>query len=167
MARIFTVSLVLLAFASVLVGQGIPQDLRGAWVVSRVIPTRTISCWGQKEANRLIGTVIEYRSDSFRWKNLVTAHPSVTTSIMDADQFEREYSGGGAADSRVTFGELGIQAQQATIIQLGHAAANITGASIEIPGDWALIKGGNAIVIAVCNVYFEAHRQRYSSLSKR
>ena len=163
MARLLIVLFTLVTIASRLIAQEIPQELRGEWFVSRIIPTRTISCWGQEEANRLIGTVIEYKSDSFRWKNIVTTHPRVTTSIMNADQFEHEYSGGGAADSRVTFRELDIRAPQATVIELGHPEANITGATIEIPGDWALIKTGNTIILAVCNVYFEAHRKHVPS----
>lgn len=167
MARFLTAFLMLVTLSSALIAQEIPQQLRGEWVISRVVPTSTISCWGQKEANRLIGTTVEYKSDSFRWKNVTTPHPTVTTSVMNADQFEREYSGGGAADSRVTFRELDIQAPQATIIELGHPEANITGGTIEIPGDWALIKNNNTILLSVCNVYFEAHRKRFSTSSKK
>jgi hypothetical protein len=167
MARILIVILALMPLTPGSIGQEIPEQLRGEWVVSRIIPTRAISCWGQQEADQLLGTEVEYKSDSFRWKDVVTAHPTVSTKTMSADQFESEYSGGGAADSRVTFRELGVQAKQATIVELGHPRANITGATIEIPGDWALVKSINSIIISVCNVYFEAHRkQTPASLTK-
>ena len=134
------------------------MQLRGKWVVKRDIPTRTISCWGEKEAQGLIKTEIEYTADSFRWKDKVTNHPGISITIVGTEQFEREYSGGGTNDSHVDFHELGIKAPQATRIRLTHEAADITGATIEIPGDEVLIRDPNTIVFAVCNVYFEAKR---------
>ena len=142
----------------------IPDQLRGKWIVKKVIPTSTISCWGDRESKQLVGTEIEYTADSLRWRDKTTAHPDVTVSEITAEQFHSENSGG-AADSQVSFRQLGILSASATQISLGHQAANITGGTTEIPGDGILIKSRNTIIVSVCNVYFEAVRSTSSAKS--
>lgn len=139
--------------------QEIPKQLRGKWIVKRELLTRTISCWGESEAQNLIGTEIEYTTDSFRWKDKVTVHPSVQILVVNAEEFHDKYSGRGVNDSGVDFRQLGIKAPQVTRITLGHQPADITGDTIEIPGDVVLIKEPNTIVFSICNVYFEAQRR--------
>ncbi len=145
--------------------QAIPEQLRGKWIVERVLPTSTISCWGNRESKQLIGTEIQYSADSFQWKNMVTAHPDVTVVIVSASQFQSEHSGGGASGSKVSFRQLGIRAAVATQIILGHPDASITGATTEIPGDTLLMKNQDAIIFSVCNVYFEARRERVNKIT--
>jgi hypothetical protein len=146
--------------------QDIPGQLRGKWIIKRVLPTSTISCWSYKEARRIVGTEIEYTVNSFRWKDTVTADPVVTVTTLSAAQFHDENSGGGANDSQVSFRELGIRSTTVTQVAFSHPAADITGATIEVPGDRVLIKGENTLVLSVCNVYFEAHRKRASGRSQ-
>ena len=160
MHRLALLFAIFLGFAGMTTAQDIPEQLRGKWVVKRVIPTTTISCWGNQESKRLIGTEIEYTADSFRWQDKTTAHPDVTVATVNPEQFHRENSGGGAVDSQVSFRQLGIRTSVATQVSLGHPDANITETTIEIPGDRVLIKDGNAIIFSMCNVYFEALRQR-------
>ncbi len=149
----------LCAFAVVnIAAQVIPPELRGKWIVRRDVPTSTICCWGEKEVKGLIGTEIEYTANSFRWENNVTKNPTVQIKVLSAEEFHDEFSGGGANDSQVNFRQLGIRAPQITFITLGHEPANLTGATIEIPGDEVIIKDKNTIIFAVCNVYFEARR---------
>jgi len=143
-----------------LAAQNIPQDLVGKWVIQREIPTRTISCWGEKEAKAIIGTDIEYTADSFRWKDIVVKHPTITVAIVSAEQFQRENSSPGANGSQVSFRQLGIDAPEMKQVSINHEPAEITGATTEIPGDEVLLKNRNAIVFSVCNVYFEAKRLR-------
>jgi hypothetical protein len=126
--------------------------------VTRLIPTRTISCWGQREANRLLGTSVHYSTNSFSWKDHEAQHATVTIKAWTADRFFHEYCGG-PVDSCADFGQLGIKASSATIVTLVHPAANITGGTTEIPGDWVLLKDENTIILSVCNLYFEAHRR--------
>jgi hypothetical protein len=137
----------------------IPQELQGDWVVTRLIPTRTISCWGNREAKKLLRTTIHYGADSFEWKDHNVPNTEVAVRSMTANQFHDEYSGGGAADSQIDFDQIGIKASSATIVTLSHPDANITGGTIEIPGDWVLLKDKDAIILSVCNLYFEAHRR--------
>ena len=160
--RLLLLFLVINVFVS-LSAQEIPAQLRGRWVVTRDLPTSTICCWGEKESKAFIGTEIEYTADNFRWKNIVTTHPSIQIEVISAQQFHDENSGGGANDSQVNFQQLGIKAPRITQIELGHEPADITGGTIEIPGDKVLIKDKNTIVFSVCNVYFEAKRQSVSS----
>jgi hypothetical protein len=143
-----------------LAAQNIPKELVGKWVILRELPTRTISCWGEKEAKAIIGTEIEYTADSFRWKHMVVEHPSVTVAVVGADQFERENSSPSVNGSQVSFRQLGIDATKTKQVSINHQPAEITGATTEIPGDEVLLKNRNVIVFSVCNIYFEAKRLR-------
>ena len=60
--------------------------------------------------------------------------------------------------SQVSFHQLGIAAKSAREISIHHAPANISGATVEIPGDSVLVKDSDTIVFSVCNIYFEAKR---------
>jgi hypothetical protein len=144
-----------------------PQHLRGRWVIKRELPTSTISCWDDKEAKQLIGTTIEYRTNSFRWKDKVVNHPAINVRVLTAKQFHDENSGSGANSSQVTFQQLGIRAPYVRQVELAHEAADITGATTETPGDRVLMKGRNTIVFSVCNVYFEAQRAPLSTSAKK
>jgi hypothetical protein len=139
-------------------GQTIPEQIWGKWVVARQIPTTTISCWGAAEAKTLLGTEIEYSAEVFRWKDVVTTHPVAEARIVSAEQFHDDNSGKGSNSSQITFRQLGIKAKQAMIISIRHPQAEITGGTIEIPGDEVLVKNKGTIVFAACNLYFEAKR---------
>jgi hypothetical protein len=152
-------SLILLA-GNMLAAQNIPQELVGKWVIQRELPTRTISCWGEKEAKAIIGTEIEYTADSFRWKDIVVKLPTVTVAVVSAEQFQRENSSPSVNGSQVSFRQLGIDAPELKQVSINHAPAEITAATTEIPGDEVLLKNRNAIVFSVCSVYFEAKRLR-------
>jgi hypothetical protein len=162
MVRQLFVIAVFTAISGNAVAPQIPSKVWGKWIVRRDLPASTISCWGESEVKKLIGTEIEYTADTFRWEKTTVARPIVKIEVVSAEQFSKENSGGGANDSQVDFRQLGITANQATQITLIHEPAEITGATTEIPGDRILIKGPNTIVFSVCNVYFEARRQRAS-----
>jgi len=81
---------VFLLVGSALTAQGIPRELVGKWAIQRELPTRTISCWGEKEAKAIIGSEVEYAADSFTWKHIVVKHPTVAIAIVTAEQFQRE-----------------------------------------------------------------------------
>src|SRR2546427_747249 len=63
------------------------KELWGTWVVRREVPTTTISCWGDKEAKKLIGTEIEYSAQIFRWNKTVTKNPTAETITITAQRF--------------------------------------------------------------------------------
>src|SRR5207249_11180446 len=65
----------------------IPKEVWGKWVVSRVLPTTTIACWGDSEAKTLIGTEIEYSPDLFRWNNVITRRPTALIQVVSAERF--------------------------------------------------------------------------------
>ena len=152
-------SLILLA-GSMLAAQNIPQELVGKWVIQRELSTRTISCWGEKEAKAIIGTEVEYTADSFKWKHILVKHPTVAVAVVSAEQFQRENSSANVNGSQVSFRQLGINAPEMKQVSINHPPAEMTGATTEIPGDVVLLKNRNAIVFSVCNVYFEAKRLR-------
>jgi hypothetical protein len=140
--------------------QAIPSQFWGKWIVRRVISTRTISCWGDKESKALLGTEIEYSSDVFQWKDVVTKDPVAVVTTTTAEEFQEYASGGGSNGSYVDFAELGVKVPQTTEVSIQHPAADITGGTIEIPGDEFLVKDKNTIVFSACNVYFEAKREK-------
>ena len=151
-------SLFFLVLGSSAPAQPLPRLLWGIWIVRRELPTKTISCWSEKEAQVLIGTQLEYSSNVFRWHKTITKNPAIETTTISAKQFEDENSGGGRNGSRVTFQQLGIMGESVAQIVIRHSAASITGATVEIPGDRVLVKSPDTIVFSVCNVYFEATR---------
>jgi hypothetical protein len=136
--------------------QNIPAELHGKWIIGRVIPTSTISCWGDEEAKSIIGSEIEYAADSFRWKTTMVNHPVADVAVLTAEQFREEYSGQGANSSQVSFRQLGIRTAKVKRVTIKHPPADITGGTTEIPGDVVLLKDHNTIILSVCNVYFEA-----------
>jgi hypothetical protein len=158
MLRPLQAALVLLIITVSAVAQEIPEQLRGEWTIRRIVPTRTISCWGTKEARLLIGTRIAYTSDTLRWEDRVAFHPLVAVTTIDAQKFHDDNSGGGANDSQVTFRELGIHETSALQITLTHDTIKPIDGANELPGDSVLFKDRDTVIFSVCNVYFEAHR---------
>ena len=149
----------LISTASLAVPQQIPPELRGRWIVERLLPTSTISCWDYTQAKAImIGTEIDYTADVLRWKDVTSPNATAHVRFITADEFHREYSGGGANDSQVTFDQLGIRASKLELIKVDHPRAHITGATMEIPGDEVLVTSPNKIIFSVCNVYFQARR---------
>jgi len=168
MTRMFYLTIILAACATIATAQTIPSELWGRWIIRRELPTSTISCWGETEARAIIGTEIEYSADSFRWKDKITRHPTADVSVVTAKQFHDENSGGSANSSQVSFDQLGIKAataKQVTIIHPG-TTSELPGEPSEIPGDVVLLKSHSTIVFSVCNVYFEAKRVVPSSQSR-
>lgn len=136
----------------------VPRELRGKWKVIKELDTRTISCWGEEDAKRVLGTTIEYSSDQINWRGLRTKALGAEIKTITAEQFHDQNSGGGANDSQIDFGQLGINQSKAVQIAIHHADAEITGATTEFPGDRVLMKRATVIIFSVCNLYFEARR---------
>lgn len=138
----------------------IPRELVGKWGIERQLPTKTISCWGDEDAKKIIGSEIEYKKDSFRWKDILIQHPAVELRTISAQQFERKNSSPSVNGSQISFRQLGIGTTHAKQVSITHPPAEITSATTEIPGDEVLLKDHNTIVFSVCNLYFEAKRLR-------
>ncbi|MFZ0663538.1 MAG: hypothetical protein WAM66_12650 [Acidobacteriaceae bacterium] len=153
-----SILLVLLCIGPALHAQEIPQQLWGAWRITRILPARTISCWGEKDAELLLGTEIRYSAHGFRWKGKDVNKPKVEVKLFTAQQFKDTYSSPSVNGSQVSFKQLGIHSKEIQEIDIEHPAADITGATTEIPGDSVLLKNKNTIIFSVCNVYFEAHK---------
>ncbi len=141
-------------------GIALPQELSGKWKINKRLPADTISCWGDKEADALLGQVIEYDAHSFKWKDFDIKSLGVTAAMVKADDFQRDNSGSG---SRVSFAVLGIHAKQAKQVEIDHAEFawkdGDSDDTTEIPGENVLIKNPDAIVFSLCGLYFEANRQ--------
>ncbi|MDQ6704365.1 MAG: molybdate ABC transporter substrate-binding protein [Acidobacteriota bacterium] len=145
------------------VGNLIPLEIRGTWVIRKVLPTRTISCLGGKKSQALLGTELEYRPESFRWNTTTVRSLGSSVIRIDARQFAENNSGGGSDGSRVNLSQLGIVAPAVKQIVIRHPDMTIKNGPLkdrsEIPGDVLLVKGPDALVFQVCNVYFEADRK--------
>ena len=149
----------ILLFSSVANGAyGIPAQLQGKWRIKRIIPTRTITCWDDRQARSILSTEIEYSPTIFRWENHAVTNPSSASRTLSESEFHDKYYGG-PNDSQVDFKQLGIRSPTITILSIEHPDANITGGgTVEIPGDTVLLESRNRIILSVCNVYFEADR---------
>jgi hypothetical protein len=159
MVRRYKFAALFLVLVASVAAQDIPQQLHGNWLIKRIVPTTTISCWSYKEAQRIVGTEIDYTANSLRWKDRVAINPLVGVSELSAEEFQQEYSGGGANDSQVNFSQLGIRSQSVTRIKLTHPDIKPIWGSYEIPGEEVLVKDKNTIIFSVCNIYFEARRE--------
>lgn len=136
----------------------IPHELLGTWVVVTQLSTRTISCWGEKEAKKILGTSIRYSPDSLSWGTLHTKVEAVKVRTVTADDFRRKNSSPSVNGSQIDFQQLGIKAARIKQVTIQHPDADLTGATGEFPGDEVLIKTPNTIVFSLCNLYFEAKR---------
>jgi len=138
----------------------IPQELLGKWIVRRILPTDTIGCLDSTQAQKLVGTEIEYRADSFRWKTTNVPGSSSSTNMVGAQEFARDNSGSG---SRVDFGQLGIVSSAVEQVTINHPDVKISelsqSGSGAVPGESVLVEGPNTIIVVVCNTYFEARRE--------
>jgi uncharacterized protein len=137
-----------------------PAQLLGIWTIRKILPTLTISCWDEKQARTLIGTELEYNPESLRWKTTRVRYVNSTATTVKAQDFAADNSG---SQSSVTFKDLGITAPEVMQIAIEHPDVAMDAGSkndtTEMPGDQVLLKGPNAIVFSVCNVYFEADRK--------
>jgi hypothetical protein len=149
----------MLSCSTLLVAQA-PESLIGKWIVKRELPTRTIACWGEKEAHRLIGTEIEYTAHSLRWQDHTINDPQVTVKTLTAEQYHDNNSSPSANGSQVDFAQLGIESPTVTQVEFNHPASTIAKGTTEIPGDLVLIKNRDTIIFSICNVYFEATRMQ-------
>lgn len=140
-----------------------PKQLWGKWTVKRVIPTRTISCWDNHQAKKLLGTEIEFRTGLFRWNQVKVRSFMVENQALTAEEFAREYSG---SQSFVSLKDLGIHGSAVTRVTIVHDAAPLDGTP-QIPGDEALLKSHDVVVFPVCGVFFEARRVATSPHTRR
>jgi hypothetical protein len=134
----------------------IPRGLWGTWVIGRELPASTIACIDEAQAKRITGTELEYGDEIFRWKDIVTNHPAAEMALITAQQFRRQDSG---SDSQVSFQQLGINQTEVPEVTVKHLDSDVIDGTTEVPGDVALVKDRDTIIVSVCNVYFEAKRE--------
>ncbi|MBV8212447.1 MAG: DUF1311 domain-containing protein [Verrucomicrobia bacterium] len=141
-------------------GGKIPQELLGKWTIRKVLPTDTTTCLDSKQAQTFIGTEIEYRADSFRWKTTTVRSSGSSTNLIGAQEFAQDNSG---SRSHVDFTQLGIVASAVEQITINHPDVKIAelsqSGSATVPGESVLVEGPNTIIFDMCNTYFEARRE--------
>ena len=159
MRKLFFIGPLLCALLCGAQTQTIPVELQGRWTIRRVIPTRSISCWGYDQGKKLLGTQIEYGSNVLTWRDVVTRDLHVTISTVTAKQFHDDNSSLSSDGSQVDFHQLGIRKNEVTQVELRHLSSkNLFQETGELPGDSVLLKNGNTIVFSVCGLFFEAKR---------
>jgi hypothetical protein len=158
------IALLIVAAAGHVAAEPLPARLRGSWRITRILPTHNVTCWGQDQAVKLVGTTLTYSEHSMHWYGGAVPLQGIVTREVSADQFYKENSGSGGYD--VDLKMLGIRAESVTEVDLQHEDADITGATTEVPGDAVLLAGPNRIVISACSVYYEAVRSAIPAPSK-
>jgi hypothetical protein len=138
----------------------IPRELLGRWLISKVLPVNTVACLDNQQAQALVGTEIEYRADSFRWKTTTVRILKSSSKMIGALEFNRDNSGSG---SHADFGQLGIAASAVKQITIRHPDVTISelaqSGSHVMPGESVLVEAPNTIIFDICNTYFEARRE--------
>ena len=141
--------------AATLSAEPLPLRLGGAWRITRVLPTTNTACWDKQQAQPLLGSTLNYRDDSLRWRGGSVPLEGIATRTVSEATFAHENNRG---EAPATFAQLGIHAHSVLEVDLQHEDADITGATTEVPGDSVLLAGPNRIVVSACGVYFEAIR---------
>jgi hypothetical protein len=137
----------------------VPTALIGRWSITRELPTTAITCWDGRDARYLLGKHFQIGPDVLIWGQTQVPVQSVRETTFDDESFLTAYSGSGGS---VRFRYLGIARPTAQVVEIHHPDRKWTDPGgqdhYEIPGDWALLKAPNTIVVSVCNVYYEARR---------
>ncbi len=156
--------LLTVAAAGHLSAEPLPVRLRGSWRITRILPTHNVTCWGQDQAVKLVGTRLTYNDHAMHWYGGQVPLQGIVTREVSSEEFRSENAGSGG--DGVNFEMLGIHAATVTEVDLQHEDADITGATTEVPGDAVLLAGPNRIVVSACSVYYEAVRSTGPSPSK-
>lgn len=148
-ALVAAVTLTLTAATS---AEPLPLTVKGAWHITRIIPTRNPGCWTSDDAQKMLGTTLVYKPTVMTWRDGDVDLSDITTRTVTADEFAKE--NGEAVD----FAQLGIKASRVLEVDMQHEDMNITGATTEVPGDSVLVVSPSRIIVSACGVYFEATR---------
>ncbi len=132
----------------------LPAALRGTWRITHILTTHNVTCWGQQQAAKLVGSTLSYSDRSMRWQGGSVPLQGIVTREVTADEFATE--NGGSSTNVLNFDMVGIHGISVTEVDLQHEDADITGATTEVPGDAVLLAAPNRIVVSACGVYYEA-----------
>ncbi len=139
----------------------IPKTLLGNWHVSKILPTQTVGCWDEKQAEGLIGGKLSYKANGFSWNGTELKNEGATLSTVEAQEFVEDNSG---SSSYIDFPMLGISTPAVERVMIQHADTQIKGITDQgadgVPGDNVLQKDANTLILSVCNVWFEVQRVR-------
>ncbi|AWO78856.1 MULTISPECIES: hypothetical protein [Serratia] len=139
----------------------IPKQLLGNWRVSKIVPTQTTGCWDQQQAQSLIGGKISYKADAFSWNDTALKSEGATVSTVEAQEFVEDNAG---SSSYIDFPMLGISTPSVERVAIQHADTVIKGITDQgtdgVPGDNVLVKDANTLILSLCNVWFEAQREK-------
>lgn len=128
----------------------LPHEVAGTWRITRILPVRANACWTEKEAEPLVGSLLQYTPSMMRWRGGSVPLTGITTRSVTSDDLARE--------ATIKLTDLGIHADGVTEVNLQHDDADITGATTEVPGDSVLLAGPGRIIVSACGVYMEARR---------
>lgn len=141
----------------------IPSQLLGQWRVTKTLPTQADACWDRQQIDSVLNTQISYQRDGFSWNNQQRRSLGVVSSTVEEQEFVEDNSEADSDTPAVDFAMLGIIAPAVERIAIMHTAkdsASNTPDADEFPGATVLIKNPDTLIFSLCNVYFEAQRQR-------
>lgn len=139
----------------------IPSALIGNWSVTKIIPTQTVGCWDEKQAQQLVGNSINYKAGGFIWHEQQLINQGATATTVEAQEFVEDNSGD---NSYVDFPILGISTPSVQRVIIQHQDVSVPGITDQgsegVPGDNVLVKDRNTLLFSQCGVWFEAQRQK-------
>ncbi len=130
--------------------QSMPPSIAGKWRIVRILPTHNPQCWNEERARTLLGTTLTYRTRMMIWHGGLEPINEVFSRTLTRRAFQDEY--------KVDLAELGIAAATVTEFDLQHEDADVTGSTIEVPGDTIVVAGPGKIVVSACGVFYSAVR---------
>lgn len=155
--RLLLTTLLALSTAAVAHAQErLPQQVAGTWRIVRILPIQSNSCWTAKQAEPLVGSLLQYGPRQMRWQGGTVPLTGITTRSVTSDDLAQETPGGTTPSLKLA--DLGIRSEGVTEVNMQHDDADITGSTTEVPGDSVLLAGPGRIIVSACGVYMEARR---------
>lgn len=123
------------------------NQVKGKWIIKKVIPTNNVVALSQDEVDELIGTTIIYERSRLITKNFAIESPKYSVAIMTNEKFQDEFAG-------FPLVELGISSSKVVLITITSSKEDIP----EFFGD-TLLKDGNKVIVEFKGVYFLLSRK--------
>jgi hypothetical protein len=142
-------------------GLPIPRELVGRWVVRKYFSLQGVTCWDEKQARAIVGTVLEYRADNFLWNGKTIRNLGAKTSEVTASDFAAD-NAGGSGGGQVSFSQLGISTPTVSQVEIRHPDVAVYNKASDccaaVPGETVFLKSPNVIIFSLCGIFYEASR---------
>jgi hypothetical protein len=125
-----------------------------AAVVRKHIQTEGVTCWDEKQARAIVGTMLDYEPDGFRWNGKYMRNLGTKVHEINANDI--------ALYNRVTLSQLGIPSPMVKEIEIQHPDAQVFDKTSDccsaVPGEAVIMKSSSVLIFSLYGVFYEASR---------